>query len=76
MTEVESSKYQKQLKVAWVIYTILVIIVAAVMVFVIAQDNEEMLFYGLMTIAVSYVFRPTEAFFKKHITRIMGSAEE
>jgi hypothetical protein len=43
-----------------------------VLVLFVASDNEEMFFYGLMTPAAFYVFRPTERFFSKQIFKFTG----
>jgi len=76
MTENENKKYDQYLKVAWAIYTLLALLVIVVLVFAVAEDNEEKLFYSLMAAAVSYVFRPTEKFFRKLIARIMSPTEK
>jgi len=49
MTANPNQKYDYYTKVAWTIYTLATIILAAVLVLFVAQDNEEMFFYGLMT---------------------------
>ena len=76
MTENENKTYASYRKAAWAIYALMVILVVLILVFIVAQDNEEKLFYSLMTVAASYVFRPTDRFMKKQITRFKGSVEE
>ena len=68
----QNQKYDYYTKVAWTIYTLATITLAAVLVLFVAQDNEEMFFYGLMTIAAAYVFRPNEKFMGKQIFRFSG----
>jgi len=64
------------MKAAWAIYALITILVILVLVFLVAEDNEEKLFFSLMTAAAAYVFRPTDRFMKKQIARFMGPAEE
>ena len=72
MTVNQNQKYDHYTKVAWTIYTLTIIVVAAVLVLFVAQDNEEMFFYGLMTIAAAYVLRPNEKIMSKQILRFTG----
>ena len=72
MTVNKNQKYDYYTKVAWAIYTLVAIVLAAVLVIFVAQDNEEMFFYGLMTIAAAYVFRPSEKIMGKKILRFTG----
>jgi len=72
MTVNQNQKYVYYTKVAWVIYTLITIALAAVLVLFVAQDNEEMFFYGLMTIAAAYVLRPNERIMDKQILRFTG----
>ena len=76
MTENKNKKDTSNMKAAWAIYALITILVILVLVFLVAEDNEEMLFFSLMTAAASYVFRPTDRFMKKQIARFMGPAEE
>ena len=76
MTEDENKKDALNIKVAWAIYALITILVIVALVFIVAEDNEEKLFFSLMTAAASYVFRPTDRFMKKQITRFMGPAGE
>jgi lipopolysaccharide export LptBFGC system permease protein LptF len=72
MTDNQDQKYVYYTKVAWAIYSLAAIVLATVLVLFVAQDNEEMFFYGLMTIAAAYVFRPTERYFSKLIFKYTG----
>lgn len=72
MTDNQNQMYDHYSKVAWVIYTLAIIVAAAVLVLFVAQDNEEMFFYGLMTIAGGYVLRPNEKIMNKQILRFTG----
>ena len=72
MTVNKNQKYAQHIKMAWVIYTLAVIIIANVLVFFVAQDNEEMFFYGLMTIAGAYVLRPSERIMANQVLKFTG----
>ncbi|MCK5001824.1 MAG: hypothetical protein KAS57_02310 [Gammaproteobacteria bacterium] len=72
MTVNQNQKYDYYTKVAWTIYTLATIVLAAVLVLFVAQDNEEMFFYGFMTIAAAYVLRPGEKIMGKQILRFTG----
>lgn len=72
MTDNQNQKYAYYTKVAWAIYTLITILLIVVLVFFVARDNEEMFFYGLMTAAASYVFRPSDKFFSKYILKFTG----
>ena len=72
MTVNQNQKYDHYTKVAWTIYTLAAIVLAAVLVLFVAQDNEEMFFYGLMTIAAAYVLRPNEKIMDRQILRFTG----
>lgn len=75
MTENQNQKYIYYTKVAWAIYILITIVIIAVLVLFIAQDNEERFFYGLMTAAASYVFRPTDRFISKQILKFTGVSQ-
>ena len=75
MTVSKNQKYNYYTKVAWVIYSLLALVIACVLVFFIAQDNEERFFYGFMTVASAYVFRPTEKYFSKLIFKFTGVSQ-
>ncbi len=72
MTVNQNQQYTYYTKVAWTIYILATIVFAGVLVLFVAQDNEEMFFYGLMTIAAAYVLRPNEKFMSKQILRFTG----
>ena len=59
-------------KKVWAIYTVMAACLVVYLVFVVAQDNEEMFFYGLMATAVSYVFRPSDKLIEAAIKRSFG----
>jgi len=75
MTVNQNQKYVYYTKVAWAIYTLLALVLASVLVLFIAQDNEERFFYGFMTVASAYVFRPTEKIFSKLILKFTGESQ-
>lgn len=68
----DKKDYAYYAKLAWILYALTAIVLAAVLVLFVAQDNEERFFYGLMTPAAFYVFRPTERFFSKQIYKFTG----
>ena len=68
----QNQKYNYYTKIAWTSYTLATIVLAAILVLFVAQDNEEMFFYGLMTIAAAYVLRPNEKIMGKQILRFTG----
>ena len=72
MTDNQDDKYISYKKRAWVIYALLAIILMALLVVFVAQDNEEMFFYGIMTPAAFYVFRPTTRYMNKLIYKYTG----
>ena len=72
MTAKLNQKYDYYTKVAWTIYSLAAIVLATVLVLFVAQDNEEIFFYGLMTIAAAYVLRPNEKIMGKQILRFTG----
>ena len=72
MTVNKNQKYDDYTKFAWIFYTITAIVVAAALVLFVANDNEEMFFYGLMTVAAAYVLRPNERIMGKQILRFTG----
>ena len=72
MTDNLNQKYDHYKKMAWVIYAIAAIVLAAVLVLFVAGDNEERFFYGLMTIAAAYVLRPNEKIMDRKILKYTG----
>jgi hypothetical protein len=75
MTANDNQKYTRYSKMAWAIYYLLALVIASVLVLFVAQDNEERFFYGLMTLASAYVFRPEEKVFSKLILKFTGVAQ-
>ena len=72
MTDEQDQKYAFYTKAGWIIYALISIVLMTVLVLFVAQDNEEMFFYGFMTPAAFYVFRPTERYFSKLIFKFTG----
>jgi hypothetical protein len=72
MTDNQNDKHIHYRKKAWAIYALLAVVLASVLVLFVARDNEERFFYGLMTIAAAYVFRPTERYLDKLIFKFTG----
>ena len=72
MTANQNQQYDHYTKVAWIIYTITAIVLATVLVLFVARDDEEMFFYGLMTIAAAYVLRPNEKIMGRQILKYTG----
>ena len=72
MTVNQNQKYDHYTKMAWIIYTLVAIVLATVLVLFVAQDNEERFFYGLMTLAAAYVFRPGDKLMDKKILKYTG----
>jgi len=72
MTDNQNQKYAQHLKMAWRIYAVLIALLAVILVLFVARDNEERFFYGFMTIAGSYAFRPTERFMADLIFKYTG----
>ena len=72
MTDNQNDKYIFYTKIAWAIYTLITIAIVVVLVLFVAQDNEEMFFYGLMPPAAAYVFRPMNKPFSKLIFKFTG----
>jgi hypothetical protein len=75
MTDNQDQRYVFYTKVAWIIYTLIAIILMAVLVLFVAQDNEEKFFYGFMTPAAFYVFRPTKSYISKLIFKFTGVSQ-
>ena len=75
MTDNKDQKYIYYTKVAWAIYSLLALVLACVLVLFVAQDNEERFFYGFMTVASAYVFRPTEKVVSRLIFKFTGVSQ-
>ena len=75
MTDNLVEKHAALTKNAWRIYYSLAAVVIVFLVLVVAQDNEERLFFGLMGSACASVFRPTNKFMNKQILKFTGVAK-
>lgn len=74
MTDKKENEYASCSKKVWAIYVVVVIFLIIFLVAVVARDNEERLFYSLMTAAAAYVFRPTDRLIGKAVMRLFGVA--
>lgn len=72
MTENQNDKYIFYTKMAWAIYVLMTIALIAVLVLFVAQDKEEMFFFGIMPAAAAYVLRPTDRLFSNLIYKFTG----
>jgi hypothetical protein len=72
MTDNTHEKYAYYTKIAWIIYAAITLIIIAVLVLFVAQDNEERFFYSIMPAAAAYVFRPMNKPFSKLIYKFTG----
>jgi len=75
MTESNDDMDVSSMKKAWMVYALIIFLVILGLVFLVAEDNEERLFFTLMTAAASYVFRPTDRFMKKKIAQFSRSSD-
>jgi hypothetical protein len=67
-----NNEYALCSKKVWAIYALITVAIMIVLATFVAQDNEEGLFYSLMTAAASYVFRPTDKTISKYVLRLFG----
>ena len=72
MTKSENNKYTYYSKKVWLIYSVMIAVLIVILVTIVAQDNEEKLFYSLMTAAAAYVFRPTDRLISKLVLKFFG----
>lgn len=72
MTENIDNEYTSSSKKVWAIYALITVTVIITLVLFVAQDNEERLFFSLMTAAAAYVFRPTDRTINKYVLRLFG----
>jgi len=72
MAKNQNDQYNHYVKIAWIIYSLLTVVVITVLVLFVAQDNEERFFYGLMPAAAAYVLRPMNKPFSKLIFKFTG----
>jgi hypothetical protein len=75
MADNQDQKHTSYTKAAWIIYALISLVFMAVLVLFVAQDNEEMFFYGFMTPAAFYVFRPTSRYMNKLIFKFTGVSQ-
>ena len=75
MTDNQDDKYIFYTKMAWAIYALITIAIIVVLVLFVAQDVEEKFFYGLITAAAAYVFRPMDKPFSKLIFKFTGVSQ-
>ena len=67
-----NEEYLASVKKVWMIYSAAVVCLIIFLVGVVAGDNEERLFYGIMTAAASYVFRPGDEFIQGAVKRLFN----
>ncbi len=72
MTDNQAEKYAHYTKIAWAIYSLITVILIAILVLFVARDNEERFFYTIMPAAAAYVFRPMNKPFSKLIFKYTG----
>ena len=72
MTDNQVDKYNHYTKIAWIIYSLIVLALIIVLVLFVAQDNEERFFYTIMPAAAAYVFRPMNKPFSNLIYKFTG----
>jgi len=72
MNENQDIKYQSCMKIAWASYALLTIALIVILVIFVAQDNEERFFFTIMPAAAAYVFRPTNRYLGKLVSRFTG----
>ena len=65
----QETRYKAGVKKFWAAYTAIILCLIAFMVLVIAEDNEEVLFYSVMIGGFAYVFRPEQKFVNSTIKR-------
>lgn len=68
----QNDRYQSHLRMAWVIYALITLVLIVVLVLFVAQDTEERFFFAIMPAAAAYVFRPTERYLSRLIFKFTG----
>ncbi|BAZ94252.1 MULTISPECIES: hypothetical protein [Thiohalobacter] len=68
----QNDRYQSHLRMAWVIYALITLVIVVLLVLFVAQDTEERFFFAIMPAAAAYVFRPTERYLSKLIFKFTG----
>ncbi len=74
MADNPDKQFTHYTKIAWRIYALIAVIIMAVLVLAFARDTEEMFFYGLLTPAAFYVFRPTDRYINRQIYKFTGTS--
>ncbi len=72
MTNNTDNEYASARKKVWAIYSLITLAIIIILVAFVASDNEERLFFSLMTAAAAYVFRPTDRTLNKYVLRLFG----
>lgn len=72
MTNNTDNEYASARKKTWAIYSLITLAIIIILVAFVASDNEERLFFSLMTAAAAYVFRPTDRTLNKYVLRLFG----
>ena len=75
MTTNQNIQFQSYIKRAWAIYALITLAFIAILVFFVAQDNEERFFFAIMPAAAAYVFRPTNRYLGKLIFKFTGVSQ-
>jgi len=75
MSKDQVKDYAYYNKVAWAIYSLIIIIIMAVLLLFVASDTEELFFFGFMTPAAAYVFRPTNRYMSSKILKHTGVSQ-
>lgn len=75
MTDIQESRYQTYIKRAWAIYALITVALIAVLVLFVARDDEELFFFTVMPAAAAYVFRPTNRYLGKLVSRYTGVSQ-
>lgn len=71
----QASQYQAYVKKAWIIYTLLTLVLIAILFLFVASDDEERFFFTIMPAAAAYVLRPSERYMDRLILKFTGFAK-
>ena len=74
MTDNSDNNFASSRKKVWAIYALITGVIIIILLAFVAQDNEERLFFSLMTAAAAYVFRPTDRTINKYVLRLFGAS--
>ena len=72
MSKEQEALFQAHLKKAWIIYSILTVVLIVVLVLFVASDTEERFFFSIMPAAAAYVLRPTKKYMGGLVTKYTG----